>query len=134
MTADDSARIGRLEMVVAKLEQRVDDLRGDVKELSPLSLAVAKMEGTVERVQSDVADFDRRLDEFERSLEAKIEAVAKLVREDKEQQAEREKEDKERRAAERRDARRSRVALVIGCAAAVLAPVGAIVAAVIQSS
>lgn len=132
MTEADSARIGRLEQAVAKLEQRVDDLRGDVKDLSPLSLAVARLEGAVDRVKEDVAGFDRRLGEIGHDLEERITEIARLVREDHEQREQREKDEQERRASERRDARRSRVALIVGCSAAILAPVGTIAAAVIQ--
>lgn len=132
MTADEGARIGRLETAVAKMEQRVDDLSGAVKDLSPLSLAVARMEGTVSRAVSDVSSLETRLEEFERILENKIDGVTRLVTEDQRQREEREQAEQARRVEERKDARRSRVALVVGCTAAILSPVGVIVAALIS--
>jgi uncharacterized protein YoxC len=116
---------------MAKLEQRVDDLRGDVKELSPLSLAVARMEGTVDRVKDDMHELGERLETFEQALEARIAEVAALVQEDKAQRDKREKDEQARRVEERREARRSRYALIIGCLAAILTPTGAIIAALI---
>jgi chromosome segregation ATPase len=132
MTPDENQRIGQLERAVAKMEQRVDDLSGAVKDLSPLSLAVARMEGTVARVVSDVSSLDLRLEEFERLLENKIDGVMALVSEDKQAREDRERAESERRSQERRDARRSRAALIVGCVAAILSPVGVIVAALIS--
>jgi chromosome segregation ATPase len=47
-------RIGRLETAVARLEQRTEDLRSDVKELAPLVVSVAEMRGAMARLQSDL--------------------------------------------------------------------------------
>lgn len=132
MTADENQRIGSLERAVAKMEQRVDDLSGAVKDLSPLSLAVARLEGTVARAVSDVSSLEHHLGEFERALELKIDGVIKLVQDDQDERDRREQAEAERRVEERKDARRSRAYLVVGCSAAILSPVGVIVAALIS--
>src|SRR5215207_10010929 len=47
-------RIGRLETSVARLNERTEDLRGDVRDLMPLLISVAEMRGAMTRVQTDL--------------------------------------------------------------------------------
>lgn len=116
MTPDDAQRIGRLETAVAKLEQRVDDLRGDVQGLTPLSLAVAKMEGAVERMQTDMSGFAIGIDE-----------VRDLIATDKKQ-----REDAQAQA--RRDARNNRSGLYVGLALVVLTMLANILVQIVMAA
>jgi hypothetical protein len=52
----DSAetRIGRLEREMAGVKQQVDDIRSDVKDLTPIPIYVAEMKGAVARLELDI--------------------------------------------------------------------------------
>jgi peptidoglycan hydrolase CwlO-like protein len=64
MTPPDDERIARLEREQARLEQRVTDLDGRIREVLPLGISFAELKGTVDstkieikRVGGQVADL-----------------------------------------------------------------------------
>lgn len=67
MTNDDlEKRIGRLELDMAGVKQRVDDLRSDVRELTPLLVTVAEIKLSMGRMQTDIHDVVESVGELKR--------------------------------------------------------------------
>jgi uncharacterized protein YoxC len=62
-------RIGRLETAVARLDQRTEDLRSDVKELVPLVVSVAEMRGAMMRLQTDMTSMAGKVVDLGHELE-----------------------------------------------------------------
>jgi uncharacterized coiled-coil protein SlyX len=75
MTADESARIGRLEREMAGVTERVDNLAAKVDSLVPLSGSVAELKVGMSYMQAEVHDLAKALAESERKRSESQEAA-----------------------------------------------------------
>lgn len=97
-------RVGVLERIVAKLEQRFDDMAVDVRALSPLIIASAEMRIQLNHLEVEIAALERAIKETERTRN-------------------------EERETRRRDDRNFRKTLVGIGVAAILSPIGTLLVA-----
>lgn len=75
------SRIGRVELDMAGVKQRVDDLRVDVKELAPLVVSVAEIRGAMTRMQTDMQGLTGKLGELSQDLSEREEERQEAQRE-----------------------------------------------------
>jgi len=67
-------RVGALEQITARLTQRAEDTREDVKAFAPLTYDVIQMKERVQSLISRTDAIERRHAEFEKQLAARDEA------------------------------------------------------------
>ena len=78
MTPDSpESRIGRLEIAHATLSQRVEDMAGDLKDLSPLHTATARMEEHISSLRVEVRGVVTNVEGLKTSMESREDEARK---------------------------------------------------------